>query len=37
MMVRERGVKTAALMLVFITLFAFGTGFLLNAALGWIW
>jgi len=37
MMVRERGVKTAAGMLVFITLFAFGTGFLLNIALGWIW
>ena len=37
MMVRERGVKTAVGMLSFITLFAFGTGFVLNRLLGWLW
>ncbi len=37
MMVRERGVKTATAMMTFITLFAFGTGFLLNTVLRWIW
>ena len=37
MMLRERGVRTAVGMLTFITLFAFGAGFLLNAMLRWIW
>jgi ferrous iron transport protein B len=37
MMIRERGVKTALGMLAFITPFAFGVGFVLNAVLRWIW
>ncbi len=37
MMIRERGVKTALGMLAFITPFAFGAGFILNAILRWIW
>jgi hypothetical protein len=37
MMIRERGVKTALGMLAFITPFAFGAGFILNAVLRWIW
>lgn len=37
MMLRERGVKTAVGMLAFITLFAFGAGFVLNVVLRWIW
>lgn len=37
MMIRERGMKTALGMLAFITPFAFGAGFILNAILRWIW
>ncbi|HEY7193789.1 MAG TPA: ferrous iron transport protein B [Gemmatimonadales bacterium] len=37
MMLRERGVKTAVGMLAFITVFAFGAGFILNTVLRWFW
>ena len=36
MMVKERGPRTALGMFAFITPFAFGAGFLLNAALRWL-
>jgi ferrous iron transport protein B len=35
MMMKERGVRTALGMLVFITPFAFGAGYLVNLALRW--